>query len=115
LGIKKYGYIDDKDIVHSVFSGIERNSLNWNEIEQVARGITIVKPSPARFFKNIESLSINIKNNLNTSIIFNPRKKLMFNKYISINININFLIKIDYYLRIIKNRMINLINKYKLR
>jgi hypothetical protein len=28
LGIKKYGYIDDNNLTHSVFSGIERNSLN---------------------------------------------------------------------------------------
>jgi hypothetical protein len=27
LGIKKYGYIDNKDKIHSTFSGIERNSL----------------------------------------------------------------------------------------
>jgi hypothetical protein len=27
LGIKKYGFLDDKDNIHSVFSGIERNSL----------------------------------------------------------------------------------------
>jgi hypothetical protein len=39
----------------------------------------------------------------------------MFNKYLPIKININFLIKIDYYLRIIKNRIINLIKKYKLK
>ena len=115
LGIKKYGYIDDNNVTHSIFSGVERNSLTWNEIEQVAKGITIVKPSPARFFKNIENLNINIKNNLNTSILANPRKKLMFNKYLPIKININFLIKIDYYLRIIKNRIINLIKKYKLK
>jgi hypothetical protein len=28
LGIKKYGYIDNNDIIHSVFSGVERNSLS---------------------------------------------------------------------------------------
>jgi hypothetical protein len=28
LGIKKYGYIDDNNVTHSVFSGVERNSLN---------------------------------------------------------------------------------------
>jgi DNA polymerase elongation subunit (family B) len=28
LGIKKYGYIDENNEVHSVFSGIERNSLS---------------------------------------------------------------------------------------
>jgi len=27
LGIKKYGYIDNNELVHSVFSGVERNSL----------------------------------------------------------------------------------------
>jgi hypothetical protein len=27
LGIKKYGYLDNKGITHSIFSGIERNSL----------------------------------------------------------------------------------------
>jgi hypothetical protein len=27
LGIKKYGYLDNNNIVHSVFSGIERNTL----------------------------------------------------------------------------------------
>jgi hypothetical protein len=27
LGIKKYVYIDDKDVTHSVFSGVSRNTL----------------------------------------------------------------------------------------
>jgi hypothetical protein len=27
LGIKKYGYIDNLDKIHSIFSGVERNSL----------------------------------------------------------------------------------------
>jgi len=115
LGIKKYGYIDDKNITHSVFSGVERNSLTWNEIDQIANGATIVKPSPARFFKNLSSLNINIKNNLEISISSLTRKLLINNKYLPIKINIKFLIKIDYYLRMIKNRIINLIKNYKLR
>ena len=28
LGIKKYGYIDENNEIHSIFSGIERNSLS---------------------------------------------------------------------------------------
>jgi len=51
LGIKKYGYIDHKDIVHSVFSGVPKNTLNWNEIEQISKGFTIVKSIPIRFLK----------------------------------------------------------------
>ena len=66
LGIKKYGYIDNQNSIHSIFSGVERNSLNWEEIEQIAKGFTIVKPSPARFYKNINNLNINIKHSLKT-------------------------------------------------
>ncbi len=89
LGIKKYGYIDNNNITHSIFSGIPRDSLNWNEIVQIAKGITIVKPSPARFFKNISKLNINIKNNLEISIKFHTRKFLFNNKYWPIKINIS--------------------------
>jgi hypothetical protein len=114
LGIKKYGYTDNNNNIHSIFSGVERNSLTWNEIEQISNGLTIVKSSPIRFFKNINNLNINIKNNLEISIIFNPRKKLLNNKYLAMKINIHFLITIDYYLKIITNKIIYLIKKYKL-
>jgi hypothetical protein len=115
LGIKKYGYIDDNNLTHSVFAGIERNSLNWNEIEQVAQGTTVIKNSPPRFYKNLSHLNIQIKNDLQVSILFNPRKKLINNRYIPIKINIKFLITIDYYLNLLKNKIIYLINKYNLR
>jgi len=115
LGIKKYGYLDDKNITHSVFSGVERNSLTWNEIQQISQGIVIIKPSSARFFKNIYDLNISIKDSLLTSILFNPRKKLLNNKYLPIKINFKFLITLDYYLRILKNRIIQLIEKEHLR
>lgn len=114
LGIKKYGYIDNNGEVHSTFSGIEKNSLSWNEIEQIANGFTIIKQTSIRFFKNFNTLNINIKNSLNTSIIFNPRKKLIHNFYKPIKINIKILITFNYYLKIIKYRIISLINKYNL-
>jgi hypothetical protein len=28
--VLKYGYIDHNDEIHSIFSGLERNSLTWN-------------------------------------------------------------------------------------
>jgi hypothetical protein len=52
---------------------------------------------------------------LKTTIQFNPRKLLFNNKYTPVRINIRFLIKMDYYLKIIKNRIINLINKHHLK
>ena len=68
LGIKKYGYIDQEDKIHSVFSGVQKNSLTWNEIEQIASGFTIVKSSPVRFFKNFNDLNISIKTCFSKSI-----------------------------------------------
>jgi hypothetical protein len=115
LGIKKYGYIDDQNFTHSVFSGIERNSLIWNEIEQISQGITIEKPSPARFFKNISDLKININTSLTTSITFKTRKNILNNKYLPIKINIKFLITMDYFLKLLKYKIIYLIIKYNLR
>jgi DNA polymerase type B, organellar and viral len=114
LGIKKYGYVDSDNNIHSIFSGIERDSLTWNEIEEIAKGFTIVKTSPIRFYKNFDNLNIIIKNQLKTSIIFNPRKKMFNNKYLPIIINVNFMTKIHYYLKIIKNRIIFFIKKYDL-
>jgi hypothetical protein len=90
LGIKKYGYLDDKSEIHSIFSGVERNSLTWNEIEQIAKGSTIIKKSPPRFYKNLSHLNINIKNNLEISIKLNNRKILLENKYLPIRINIKY-------------------------
>jgi len=114
LGIKKYGYLDDNNITHSIFSGIERNTLTWNEILQIANGEIITKTSPMRFFKNINNLNINIKQDLNVSIEFKPRKILFNNKYLPIRININILITIDYYLKLLKNKIINLLKKYNI-
>ena len=114
LGIKKYGYLDENNEVHSIFSGIERNSLSWNEIEQIANGFTIIKQSSVRFFKNLISLNITIKNSLETSIVFNPRKKLINNLYQPVKINNNILITFNYYFKIIKYRIKSLINRYNL-
>jgi hypothetical protein len=67
------------------------------------------------FSKNISNLNINIKDSLTVSINFYPRKKLFNNLYTPININIKFLITIDYYLKLIKNKIVYLIKKYNLR
>lgn len=115
LGIKKYGYIDNNNITHSVFSGVPRNSLTWEEIELIAEGFTVIKQTPPRFYKNFNNLNINIKDSLHLSIIFKVRKRLLNNKYLPIKINIKLWIKIDYYLKIIRNKIIHLMNKYNLR
>jgi hypothetical protein len=64
--------------------------------------------------ENFISLNITIKNSLETSIVFNPRKKVNNNLYKPLKINNNILITFNYYLKIIKYRITYLINKYNL-
>jgi hypothetical protein len=114
LGIKKYGYIDNNDKIHSIFSGVERNSLTWNEIEDIANGFSIVKTSSVKIFKSFNNLNITIKNNLKTSIEFKTRKSIINNKYLPIKLNIRIFVKFNYYLKVIINKIILVIRKYNL-
>jgi len=114
LGIKKYGYLDDNNNTHSVFSGVERNSLSWLEIEQIANGFTITKTTKPKFFKNLSNLNIQIKYNPVISILHQTRKQISGNRYIPIKINFKLLVTLDYFLRILKNKIINFLNKYKI-
>ena len=43
LGVKKYAYIDNNDVLKTVFSGLPRNSLHWSEIIQLKDGLNIKK------------------------------------------------------------------------
>jgi hypothetical protein len=65
-----------------------------------------MKSSPPRFFKNISDLNIKIKHDLKTAVEFNPRKKLSRNKYLPIYINIKILITIDYFIRLLKTKLL---------
>jgi len=79
LGIKQYGYwYYDKDgnrVEKSVFAGVKRDSLTFNEIKSLYEGNEITKEIPTRFYKNLECLSINIKST-KTTLNFNPDKSL---------------------------------------
>jgi hemerythrin superfamily protein len=94
-----------------VFSGVERNSLSWLEIEQIANGFTITKTTKPKFFKNLSNLNIQIKYNPVISILHQTRKQISGNRYIPIKINFKLLVTLDYFLRILKNKIINFLNK----
>lgn len=89
LGIKRYGYwyidINGNKIEQSVFSGITRNSLSFNEIVKLFNGQTLTKLIENRFYKSFKDLTIQIKN-VNISVKMNPDKKLINNNYLPINI-----------------------------
>jgi hypothetical protein len=93
LGPKKYGYwyLDKEGIkvVKSVFAGVPRNSLSFEEIRNIFEGETITKNISNRFFKSFKNLSITIKD---TKIsIKNTNDKVLFkNEYKPIVINNGF-------------------------
>lgn len=85
LGPKKYGYyiIDENNNIQnfSVFAGVPRNSLTFQEVTDIFNGKVITKSVPNRFFKSFKDLSIDIKD---TTIFFKniPHKILVNNIYL---------------------------------
>jgi hypothetical protein len=112
LGIKQYGYkyldkSSNKIIEKSVFAGVPRDSLSFEDIIKLTKGDKIVRLVPLRFFKSLKNLSINIKPTTLT-IQMNHSKKLMNNIYYPINI-INLNHSLDN-----RNKLIKFINKIKI-
>jgi len=84
LGLKKYGYwfIDNNNKVEaSVFAGVTRNSLSFNELMELYQGLTIHKSIDNRFYKSFSDLNISIKS-ANISILKSDRKQLVDNIYL---------------------------------
>jgi hypothetical protein len=112
LGIKKYGYIDSNGHTKSVFSGVQRNSLTFNEIESIANGNIIHKTISNRFYKDFRSLDISIKPS-SLSIKFDTFKLLKHNIYYPINMEISLRNRFSFYERLIITRIKHLIKKFK--
>lgn len=64
LGVKQYGYwFYDKEgtkIERSVFAGIPRDSITFNEVISLSKGKTLVRSISNRFFKSLNSFKIKI-------------------------------------------------------
>ena len=91
LGSKKYGYqikLDDGSMSdHSVFAGITRHSLKFNEIERLAKGEIVYKTKLIQFNRDIEQLKIQIKENLPVQLKKSSNKELIDNNYINPHIH----------------------------
>jgi hypothetical protein len=89
LGIKKYGYqyidSDNNLITKSVFAGIQRDSLTFDEIIKLSEGNTLIKEIPIRFFKSLKNLDISI-NGTHISISRSLDKPLINNNYIPLHL-----------------------------
>jgi hypothetical protein len=88
LGIKKYGYTyldNNKLITKSVFAGVERDSLTFEEIIKLFKGKKITKQISIRFYKSFNNLNIKISNT-HITIQKSYDKELVNNKYIPLSI-----------------------------
>jgi hypothetical protein len=90
LGIKQYGYQFEQNnhlIDKSVFAGVPRNSLTYNQILDLKEGKTIESQSKLRFYKSFLDLNIKIKE-VAVKVKKNNSKILVNNKYIPLHINL---------------------------
>jgi DNA polymerase type B, organellar and viral len=89
LGVKKYGYqyLDENNnlVTKSTFSGIEKNSLTFDEIIKLARGDQLVKEIPVRFYKSFQTLSVSI-DSTKVTIRRTLDKALINNLYIPLHL-----------------------------
>ena len=119
LGSKKYGYqikLPDGSLSdHSVFAGITRHSLNFNEIERLAKGEVLYKTKLIQFNRDIEHLKIQIKENLPIQLKKSHNKKIINNNYITPHIN-HYKIKQNYFThqKDIIQKFFNQIKKFRL-
>jgi hypothetical protein len=86
LGPKQYGYyIIDKETGlkqdFSVFSGVPRNSLSFDEVKSIFNGQIVTKNISNRFFKSFINLNVTIKDTI-INIKNTNQKKLVNNIYL---------------------------------
>lgn len=87
LSIKQYGYQftdikTNKLISKSVFAGVERDSLTFEEVINIFNGKTITKNIETKFYKSFTKLNITVLNNRKLNINNNSNKLLLNNKYL---------------------------------
>ena len=86
LGIKKYAYKDNSNNVKTVFSGVSRDSLTWEDIVNLASGHLVTKSIYNQFYKSLSKMEISIKNK-KIEITDKTDKELAGNNYIPFHMN----------------------------
>jgi hypothetical protein len=85
LGIKQYGYWyydnNNNKIEKSVFAGIERDTIPFNDIIKIFNGDTLYRDIPTRYFKSLNNLNISIKP-IKLTLKRNYEKKIISNNYL---------------------------------
>lgn len=91
LGIKKYGYqyLDENDklVTKSVFAGVSRDSVSFEEIIKLSEGSNITKEIPLRFYKSLQNLSVTI-DSTQVTISRSLDKRLVDNNYLPMHLEL---------------------------
>ena len=91
LGPKKYGYKiklpDGSFIDRSIFAGITRHSLSFNEIEKLAKGESLNKTKLIQFNRDLKQFKIQIKENIPVHLKKSINKEIIDNNYIAPSVN----------------------------
>ena len=91
LGPKKYGYQiklpDGSFIDRSIFAGITRHSLIFDEIEKLAKGESLNKTKLIQFNRDLKQFKIQIKENIPVHLKKSMNKEIIDNNYITPSIN----------------------------
>ena len=115
IDIKKYGYwFIDKEgnrVERSVISGVKRNSVPFNELEEIFKGKTVVKDKPNRFYKSMKELEIVVKD---TTVKIDNQcyKERKGNKYLPLQVN-TLNNKFEIFIDKCVSKIINQFNKIK--
>ena len=116
LGIKQYGYYyydeENKRIEKSVFAGVTRNSLSFQEIREISKGKSLKKDIQNRFFKSFNNLDVRIKTTKLT-IKQNNDKNLINNNYIPKHIkDLNHDLDNRTLFNYLKNKVLSILKKF---
>lgn len=91
LGIKQYGFqYTDKSgrlITKTVFAGIKRDSLTFEQLVSLFNGGSIKVVHKDRFIRSLSNFNIKIKD-MESLVRINSDKELVDNEYLPINVNL---------------------------
>ena len=111
---KKYSYKTYDGVVHSIFAGVPRDSITWEEVVKLAEGEILEKELPNQFFHNKQMFEISVKHKT-VKVSGKSSKKLVDNKFVPHNIfdtdrNLkleklqSFFMKTAYYIKKVSSR-----------
>lgn len=92
IGLKKYGLrvIDNEGNIKdsSTFAGVPKDSLTFDEVNQIHEGTNLVKNLKDRFNKSFNSLNIKTQSNVKIEISNKRDKQLVNNDYLPQTVNL---------------------------